>query len=316
MFRAQMVFAVAELGIADALADGPKNAAQLAAATRTHPGPLRRVMRALVASGVFGEDAEGAYSLTPLSRMLTSSAQPSLRAMARFYGSAPVWGAWGQLTHALTTGGNPFAHVNGQPHFDYMTSHPADAAIFNQFMSSLPLFAGAMLHDYSNANLLVDVGGGHGNSVIPVLEANAHLRAILFELPHVAVGARAAIAGAGLAGRCDVAEGSFFDAVPAGGDVYLLSNIIHDWDDEHCARILANVRAAVSANGKLLVVEGIVPEGNQPHLMKLLDIQMLVMLGGQQRTEAEFRQLLLANGFELERVATVGMTNLIVAAPV
>ncbi len=315
MFRAQMVFAVAELGIPDALASGPMTAAELAVATGTHERSLRRVMRALVSTGEFAEESDGRYALTEVSQLLRSGVPGSLRAMARYYGSQPSWTAWGALGHSLQTGDTAFNHVHRMGLFEFLGNHPALAELFNEFMSSLPLFAGAMLYDFSGSTVFVDVGGGAGNGMIPVLRAHPHLTGILVEVPNVAAAARAALSAAGLAERCEVVEGDFFQSVPAGGDVYLLSNVLHDWDDAACERILSNVRAAIPTNGRLLLSEAIIPPGNEPAPSKMIDIQMLVTLGGLQRTEPEYRELLASGRFELERILRAGPANLLVAAP-
>ncbi len=315
MFRAQMVCAAAELGIADQLAGGPRSISELAGAIGAHEASLRRVMRALVSVNIFEQDDAGKYALTPISQLLRSDVPRSLRPMARFYGLRPVWNAWGDLGHSLRTGEDAFTHTHGSPHFSYMNDHPDEGAIFNDFMSSLPLFVGAMLYDFSAVDVVIDIGGGQGNGLIPLLKKYPELRGVLVELPAVAAGARAAINGAGLGERCEILELSFFDAAPPGGDVYLLSNILHDWDDARCDIILGNIRTAIPANGTLLIVEGVVPPGSGPSPLKMLDIQMLVLLGGIQRTEDEFRDLLSRNGFALEKIVVGGISNLLIATP-
>ena len=312
MFRARMLCTAAELGIADQLASGPKTAPELAAATATHLRSLQRLMRPLIADGVFTEDGQG-YALNDRAKMLLTGVPFSQNPMLRFFGSGAVWAAWGALTESIRTGNNAFEAVHQQRLFDFMAANPADGAAFNQFMSSLPLFMGALRHDYSTAKVVVDVGGGQANAMVPLLRSNPNLRGIVMDMESVVAGARDALLRAGLDERCDVIAGDFFDSVPAGGDVYLLSNILHDWDDEHCAKILRNVRAAMQPGRTLVVVEAIVPPGPEPHQAKLIDMQMLVVLGGLQRTEAEFRELLAASGFEVVRVLVDGMANMIAA---
>lgn len=315
VMRTQLFGAAAELGVADVLADGPKTAAELAEATATHEPSLRRVMRALISLGVFTQDDSGRYALNPRGDLLRSDHPKSQRAMGRFYRSKDVWDAWGALLDGLHTGNTPFELVHGTSHFDYMATRPEVAAIFNEFMSSLPVGASALAYDYSAAEVVVDVGGGHGNSLLPVLKAYPNVRGILFDQPHVVESARPVVASSGMADRCELVGGSFFEALPAGGDVYILGNILHDWNDEDCGRILAACRNAAKAESRLLVVETLVPPGNEPSPAKMLDIGMLVMLGGLQRTEQEYRDLLARSSFSVDRVIPAGPTSIVEAKP-
>lgn len=317
LFRAQLLYVAAELRIADHLAGGPKPVEELARLTGAHAPALRRVLRALAGEGVFAEDGQGRFGLTPAAELLRGDGVPrSLRAMARFYGSSAVWQAWGGLLEAVRTGRTAFEAVHGTALFPYLAEHPADAAVFNDFMTSLPLDDALAAYAFAEAGCVVDVGGGHGSSLIAVLRTTPDLRGVLLDLPAVAEGARGRLAEAGLSGRCEVVGGDFFVAVPPGGDVYLLSNILHDWDDVQAARILRRCREAMADSARLVVVEAVVPAGNTPHPARLIDIQMLVTLGGVQRTEAEFRALLTDGGFRLTRVILAGpVTSLIEAVP-
>jgi hypothetical protein len=291
-----MLYVVAKLGIADLLADGPQPIDALAAATGTQASALSRVLRALASRGVFTQDAEQRVALTPLAALLRSSVPGSLRAMVVFSGAPWLWQAWSHLLEGVQTGQTAFDLAHGMSFFAYLAQHPDAAAVFNQYMAEAPLHRHTVIAaaaDFSGMRCVIDVGGGHGASLIAILHANPALRGVLFDQPQVV---------AGVAERCDTVGGDFFAAVPAGGDVYLLSAILHNWDDEHALQILQNCRRVMAGHGKLLVAERIVPEGNMPSQAKLVDVNMLVQLGGQQRTEAEFRALFTRAGFQLTHV--------------
>jgi hypothetical protein len=205
----------------------------------------------------------------------------------------------------VRTGQTAFDLVHGVPFFTYVEQHPEAAAVFNQYMGERGddrHTALAAAYDFSGMRLVIDVGGGHGAALSAILQANPALRGLLFDLPPVATGALANLAAAGVADRCDTVGGDFFAAVPAGGDAYLLSGVLHDWDDDRALQILRNCRRVMAGHSKLLVQELIMPEGNAPSPAKLVDVMMLTFLGGQQRTEAEFRTLYARAGFQLTHV--------------
>jgi hypothetical protein len=220
-------------------------------------------------------------------------------------GSPWIWHAWSQLLEGVRTGQTAFDLVHGVPLFTYLEQHPEAAAVFNQYMGERgdnrhTAFAAA--YDFSGMHLVVDVGGGHGAALSAILQANPALRGLLFDLPQIAAGAKEHLVAAGVADRCDTVGGDFFAAVPAGGDAYLLSGILHDWDDERALQILRNCRRAMAGHGKLLVQALLMPEGNAPSLAKLVDVIMLTLTGGQQRTETEYRALYARAGFHLTHV--------------
>jgi predicted O-methyltransferase YrrM len=300
-----LLYVAATLGIADLLADGPQPIDALAAATGTQASALSRVLRALASRGVFTQDAEQRVALTPLAALLHTNVPGSLRAMVMFSGSPWLGQAWSHLLEGVQTGQTAFDLAHGMSFFAYLAQHPHAAAVFNQYMAEAPLHRHAVIAaaaDFSGMRRVVDVGGGHGASLTAILRANPALRGVLFDQPQVVAGARDPLLAAGVADRCDIVAGDFLTAVPAGGDVYLLSAILHNWDDDRALQILQNCRRAMAEHGKLLVAERIVPEGNGPSQAKLVDIHMLVQLGGQQRTEAEFRTLFTRAGFHLTRV--------------
>jgi hypothetical protein len=298
----------AKLGLAGLMRDGPRAPADLAAETGTDPNALRRLLRALAGFGVFAEDAAGRFGLTSLAEPLRSDAPGgSLRDFAILLGEPESWRAWGALEHSVRTGRPAFEHVFGRPLFDYLAANPEPARLFDAAMASRSAQEAATFvaaYDLSDLEgTVVDVGGGRGTLLAAVLRANPALGGVLFDLPHVAEAAREALAAAGLAARCRIETGDFFERVPAGGAVYLLHRVIHDWDDARAGRILAHCRAAMPPRGgRLLLLEAVVPPGNTPHMAKLLDLLMLVWPGGRERDEAEYRALLAAAGFALAQI--------------
>ena len=302
---AQSISVVAKLGTADALADGPKGVDELAVAANAHAPSLYRLLRALASVGIFAEDEDGRFRLTPLAEPLRSDAPGSVRSFAMMLGAEWNWQPWGHLLHSVTTGQAAFEHAYGTSIFQYMADRPEAAAIFDAAMtgrSSQDANAVTAAYDFSPFRTIVDVGGGRGTLLAAILRANPGVRGILFEQAHVIPGARQYLDGAGLGQRCELVAGDFFESVVAGGDAYVLKWIVHDWDDEHAVRILERCRRAMSGAGRLLLVETVIPPGNDPSSGKLADLAMMVWTGGKERTEAEYRSLLAAAGFELTRV--------------
>jgi len=300
------IYVAAELGIADLLASGPRTVADLAATTKTHPPSLYRVLRLLSSEGVFAETEDGRFELTPRAAALQQGGP--LRLQVLFLGRAASWQAAGNLSHTVRTGETAFDRVHGVDFFEYNRQHPADQALFDQLMTSQtrPVArAVAGKYDFSSMASIIDVGGGQRVSAIEILTAHPHLKGAVFDQPAVAAKATAAISDAGLSERCKAIGGDFFASVPDGYDAYLLKYILHDWDDEECMAILRSCRRAMSAAGRLLVVEAIMPPGNEPSFGKTQDINMLINVGGSERTEAEYRALYEAAGFELTRCIPV-----------
>ena len=315
----QAVHVAAKLGIADQLVGRPKTPAELAEATGTRADTLHRLLRALASRGVFAETADGRFALTPVAEGLRSDAPGSLRAYAVLLGEDWVWRAWGQLSHSVRTGQSALEHAFGRDVFAYLAEHPEAASVFDAAMTSRTrqeIDAVAAAYEWPAAGTIVDVGGGQGALLAAILARGPDLQGILYDLPHVIAAARGGpIDAAGLAGRCELAAGSFFERVPAGGDLYLLKRVIHDWDDERAAAILRNCRAAMSATARLLVVDHVLSPGNAPSLGKWLDLQMLVMTpGGRERDEAGFRALLSSAGLGLKRILPAGPTASLVEA--
>ena len=308
LFGAQMqrsVCLAARLGVPDLLAEGARTAEELAARTDTHAPSLYRLLRTLASIGVFTEDAEKKFELTPISALLRSDAPNSVRDFAVMMGEDWIWQAWGALPYSVKTGGVAHEKAQGMGSFEFFQSNAEAGKVFNAAMTNftravIPAFVEA--YDFSRISRLVDVAGGHGLLLAGVLKANPHLRGVLFDLPFVIEGASRLLDGEGVSDRVELVSGSFFESVPAGADAYMMKHIIHDWDDESSIKILQNIRSAMSEDGKVLIVEMVVPEGNEPHPSKALDILMLVMEGGKERTRDEYRKLLEAAGFRLTRV--------------
>jgi precorrin-6B methylase 2 len=312
------IYVAAELGIADLLADGPRTADDLAAAAGAHAPSLHRVLRLLASEGVFAEAADGRFELTPMAAALRRDAGPA-RLQVLFTGQEALWRSAGSLLDTVRTGETAFDRVHGVDFFGYYRRHPDERALFDQLMAANTAPAAravAAAYDFARVGTVVDVGGGLGALAIELLTAHPHLRGVVFDQPAVAAGAREAIAAAGLADRCEAVGGDFFAAVPDGGDAYVVKFILHDWDDGRCAAILRACRRAIPQDGRLLVVELLVPPGNAPSFAKTQDVNMLINLGGRERTEAEYRALYAGAGFELTRTIPVqGELHIIEGAP-
>ena len=301
----QLIYVAARLGIADLLKDGPKSADALAGSTETDAPTLYRVLRALASLGIFAEDENKRFSMTPLATPLQSG-PGSLRAMALHLAERPSWHAWGDLLYSVQTGKTAFPHVNnGQEIFEYYAQHPESSGPFNEAMTNFSEIVIAALikdYDFSEVKKLVDVGGGHGSLLSAVLKANPDMKGVLCDLSPAAEGARQRLADEGVADRCEVVAGNFFESVPAGGDTYMMKHIIHDWDEERAIAILKNCHRAMTDDGRLLLIEAVIAPGNEPSLGKMMDINMLVLPGGRERTEAEYAELFEKAGFRLTKV--------------
>jgi ubiquinone/menaquinone biosynthesis C-methylase UbiE len=305
----QLVHVAAKLRIADLMKDGPRDATDLAQAVAAHPGALYRVLRALSSLGVFTEGPDGRFALTPLGQTLRSDAPGSLRGLAELYGEDWVWRAYAKTLDSVLTGLPAFQSAHGQTLFEYLGRHPQAAATFDQGMTAYSRQeAAAVLAacDFSNATHIVDVGGGQGAFLAAILNAYPRARGILFDREGVIDRARDVMADAGVADRCALQAGDFFDAVPGGGDVYLLKSVLHNWDDADGIAILRNCRDVMDPGSRLVIVERVVPGANEPSEAKLFDVNMLVIIGGRERAQGEYRDLLAAAGFELTGVIPTG----------
>lgn len=317
----QALYAAAKLGIADCLAERPMGSADLAAATSTDAPSMRRLMRALSALGVFAEEEPDCFVLTPVGEHLRIGVAASLRASVLFLTGEVRWRCWSDLLGSVRTGAAAAERVLGMQIFDYYAAHPEESAIHDQAMAGMSAAASAAVldaYDFSRLRCVVDVGGGTGQLLADILGAHPGLRGILFDLPHVVANAPAVLSARGVADRCRIEGGSFFDAVPGGGDGYLLKQIIHDWDDPRATAILATCRRVLSPDATILILDRVLPErAGQGQFLDafMTDLEMLVMTpGGRERTEGEFRKLLSAAGLELKRIVTTASPISIVEA--
>jgi hypothetical protein len=303
MVAARALWVAAEFGIADHLDNEPRGVDELAAVTTTHADALYRVLRLLATAGVFEEHDGRRFAHTEMSRTLRSDHPARTRAAVRMIGSDGMWRGFGAIDTSVTTGGTGWQAAMGEEIFAWLAHEPEAAALFNDAMIGIhggepPAVAAA----YPFAGTVIDVGGGSGNMIVNVLRQHPAARGVTYDMPHVVVEAQRRFEAEGLTDRARAEGGSFFDGVPAGGDLYLLSHIIHDWDEARCVRILEHCRKAKAPGGKVLIVEMVVPPPNVPHPAKMLDIVMLAIPGGRERTEEEYRTLLAKAGLTLTRV--------------
>jgi hypothetical protein len=300
----QLLHVAARLGLADLLIDEPQSPTALAAATGANAQALRRLLRALASLGIFAERDDGRYELTPLAHPLRSDAPGSARGLALLYGDAVLWQAYGQMLYSVQTGLPAFDHVHGASLYAYLEQHPAEGAVFQGAMSAYSgqeMVAILAAYDFTGVARLVDVGGGYGGLLAAILQQYPTLHGVLFDLPAVVEQAQQKLGEAGVLERCEPVGGDFFVGLPAGGQIYLLKSVLHNWPDAQCVTILQHCRQGLTPGGRVLVVERVIPPGNEPAEAKLFDINMLVVLNGQERTEAEYSALFAAAGLRLIR---------------
>jgi hypothetical protein len=297
----QAIYVAAELQIADLLADGPKSPEELGQKAGVKGDMLYRVMRALASIGIFAEDADGRFKLTPLAETLQGDS--GQRAYARLHG-VELYQSWASLLEAVRSGDAGFVKAFGMPAFEYFAANHERGAVFDKAMTGHHgAEADPMLdaYDFSGFRDLVDVGGGNGGLLISILKRHDQMRGVLFDMPSVVQRAEAAIANAGLRERCRLVGGNFLESAPAGADAYLLRHIVHDWRDEDAATILRQCRNAMKEDGRVLVVEIVVPAGNDPSFAKWMDL-MMVTYGGKERSEKQYRELFAQAGLQLTRI--------------
>ena len=319
----QATLVATELGIPDLLADGPRTSADLAQATDTHPGALFRLLRALAAASLLAMDAEQRFGLTPLGASLQRGMPGELRAHILFQHDR-VYQVFGDLLHSIQTGEPAFDHLYGQSNWEWYATDAAASAIHDESMASeTNVMTAALLaaYDFSPFGTIVDVGGGSGALLATVLEATPTARGVLFDLPFVVAEPHPALRAPQLAERTTLVGGSFFEAVPAGGDAYMLKFVVHDWDDAHSAAILRACHTAMAGKGTLVVMDVVLPErvdvSPTAQFGALMDLTMLVWTpNGRERTAAEFRTLLASAGFVLKRIIpAMGPLCIIEATP-
>jgi hypothetical protein len=294
----------AELGIADLLADGPRPVDEIAAAVSADAAALYRVMRLLASEGIFSEVRPRCFALTPLAEPLRADHPSSLGERTLFYMAPPCWGTTASLGEAARSGRPAFEHAFGTDLFGYLTAHPDEAEVFHRAMVEQTAEIGPELiwaYPFPDSGTLVDVGGGLGALVEAVVRQHPSISGVLFDQPHVIAATRDRLASVGL-GDVTTVAGDFFDAVPPGAELYALKFILHDWDDERCSAILKVCRKVITPHSRVLIIEIIVPSGNEPHYGKYLDVSMLVLTpGGRERTEEEYAALLDGSNLRLTR---------------
>jgi SAM-dependent methyltransferase len=304
----QLIYVAAKLELADLVEPGGSSCEHLARRAGVDGRNLYRVLRALASLGVFVEEGERRFSLTPLGEALRSDRPDSVRWYAIMQGEPWMWRPMGELLSAVETGEVPFERLFGASFFDYLGADPERGAVFDRVQDHrAQREIGALLaaHDFSVVGTVCDVGGGRGGTLAAILRAQPEARGILFDLPSVLPEAARVIEAAGLAERCSLVGGSFFERVPPGADTYLLQAVLHDWDDDGALRILESCRRAMDPGSKLIIVDTMIPPGNEPDPTKLAQVTIMVILGGRDRTESEFAGLLEAAGLRMRRFRPV-----------
>lgn len=317
MWRSQAISVAARLGVADVIKNGEMHYEAIAKQVGAHPESLYRLLRALSSDEIFIETKEGYFKLSAYGQCLREDSPGSVKAMAVFQGQYQ-WLHWGELHHSVVTGETTLEKTRGMGLFDFMAKTPGAQTSFDQFMtivSKIETESILTAFDFSRFRTLADVGGGHGFFLSSILRAYPRLKGILFDQPHVVKGSSEQLRG--LEDRCEVVGGSFFEEIPEGADAYMMKHIIHDWEESLCLKILKNVRTKIPSNGTLLLFETVVTPPREAHFSKLLDLEMLVAVGGKERTEKQYAELLGKAGFRLKRVVpTIGVVSVIEAAPI
>jgi hypothetical protein len=306
VFPSAAIYVAAKLGIADLLADGPKTAAELAAATDTHEHALYRTLRSIASIGVFAESEARTFANTPMSESLCSDARDSTRDLVIWMLEEPHWRVYGELLHSVRTGETAWDKVHGAPIFESLfTTHRELGTIFNRAMTSyslqtIPAILAA--YDFSGAGKIADIGGGVGHLLGAILQKYPESNGILFEIPPVLEGAPAMLESYGVTDRVELVTGDFTESIPVKADIYLLKHIIHDWYDDKNEKILRNIRDEMPEGSKVLVIDAVVPPPGEQHFSKFLDLEMLMLPGGMERTAEEFESLLTRSEFALSRI--------------
>ena len=316
----QALHCAAALNLADIIhLNGPSKVSDLANKTGSNEKYLYRLLRLLASEEVFEETEKGVFTLTPRASQLRSDIPGSQYAMAIMSGSEH-YTASSRMIDAVRGGRCAYEIAHGKPLFEYLKEHPGSARIFDMAMQSIHGTETKQMleaYDFSKFETLMDIGGGNGSLLVEVLRANPKLKGVLFDQDHVIEAARVFLESHGVSSRCRLVSGDFFVSVPNGADACLLRHIIHDWDDETSVKLFKNIREVLPANGRLLVVEAVLPEGNTPHPGKLFDWIMMGIPGGVERTEDEFREILRKGGFKVERIVpTAGLNSVIEAVAV
>jgi O-methyltransferase/methyltransferase family protein len=313
------LYVAAKLNIADLVAHGGRSAEDLAASTGTNADALYRVLRALISVGIFAEPEPRIITLSPAAEPLRRDVPGSVHGLALWVADPFMIHIASDLLYSVETGKPAVEHLYGKPAFECIASIPRIQAAFNEGMTTISReFAPAVLeaYDFSGIEVLMDVAGGHGYFIGEALRKHPRMKGILLDLPHVVEGAKGMLRGMGVDHRCEPMAGDFFEEVPSGADAYYLQHIIHDWDDEHALKILRNIRKALTDRnrGRLLVVDAVLPENSNPHPAKLLDLVMLTVPGGRERTEPEWHELCTKSGFKISRIVPTRVGKSVIEA--
>jgi hypothetical protein len=301
----QSIAIAARLNIADLLHESPKTADELAETTNTHSLSLFRLLRALASVGIFQRDEQNRFHLTPLGETLRSDVPNSVNAFAIMMGEANHWRVYEEMMHSIRTSETAFEKVHGLEPWAFFQQKPDVAKIFDNAMTSFTSgIAPAVItsYDFSNAGTIADIAGGHGILLAQILKANLNTKGILFDQEYVAEGARSTFEKEGVADRCEIVGGNFFESVPSGADIYMMKHIVHDWDDERAITILKNCHKAMNDDSKLLLVEIVLLEKDESGLGPILDLEMLLIPGGRERTANEYAKLFDKAGFKLTQI--------------
>jgi hypothetical protein len=320
IWKARALYAAAQLKLPDLIANGERSADELAHATGTHAASLRRLMRALASCGVVTEVQSARFRLTPLGSALMSGAPGAARSTVLTLAGDWQWKAWANFLYSIQTGQPAVRKSLGKPLFEYLAAHPEDSAQFNDAMVGMHGADGAAIveaYDFSSLKTIVDLGGGTGTLLTTILQSNPHLQGTLFELAETALPAQRLIETSGLSERCDVVVGDFFKEVPARRDAYILAHVLHDWTDEQAVPILENCRRSMPRHSRLLIIEAVLPPGDTAHPGKLMDLLMLTVTGGMERTAEDFAAMLGIAQFKITRIIPIsGQQSVIEAIPI
>ena len=314
-FISQMLYVAAKLGIADLLAEGPKDIATLATKTQTHAQSLYRLLRALASIGVFREVEQKQFKLTPHAECLRIDSPISLRANIIYRGEPWYWLAWGNLLYSVKTGESAFSKINGIDFFDFCTRDSEVNSIFCDAMvegTKTKIKKLVSAYDFSGIDKIADIGGGRGSLIVEILRCYPKIQGILFDTPEVVASARETIELEIPLDRCEIIGGDFFQSVPKGCACYILKSVIHDWSDREAVKILENCRRAMREHDKLLLVEHVIPEGNATHWSKISDLNTWVISGGKERTANEYHELLANANFELTGIISTPIGRYII----
>ena len=315
----RMIQVVASLGVADLLKDGPRSYDEIAAATGAHPRSMYRLLHALASTGVLEEEADACFSLTDIGECPRSDSPHSRAAWARQTDRAYVWNSWGALRHSVMTGEDAFRHLHGAGVWDWRAERPEEAEIFDASMTEMSRGVADAIGeavDFSGFECIVDVGGGRGVLLAGILKRNPGSRGILYDLPHVVAGAPPVLRAQGVADRCEIVGGDMFRSVPQGGDAYVIKSVLIDEEDARATEILRSCRSVIGASGRLIVIDILAAEPNRPDA-GFLDMTMLVLTGGRERTLVEYSALFADAGFRLEQsIDSRSPFTLLIGAPV